>query len=237
METLEVKPRFRFRHRMAGRYFWEPLNDEARAALTAPSSSTPVAWFWGPGTSGLDVTVRAYDRAGELGMTLDQYREHVRALATKAREEREEREDFWRPITAEEMAELIPEGSWPAGLQRLAYDVYLEPLPLPIASLPHADEFVWPTAAPVPASAAVKLTERAPAVRTLGRRFLGLLAAGTLLALALTGCDNVYTDGGGYGGGWGGGGGVVIVHNHAPSIIVHHYAPPPRVRVYTSRRR
>jgi predicted small secreted protein len=65
------------------------------------------------------------------------------------------------------------------------------------------------------------------------RRPARLALALILAALALAGCDNVYTSGGGYGGGWGGGGGLVIVH-HSPTIIVHHYAPP--VRVYTRRR-
>jgi hypothetical protein len=108
METLEVKPRFRFSHRSAGRYYWEPVNDEARAHMMTAEESTAVRWFWGD-RFGMDVAVAAHDRAGELGMTHREYREHVKGLAAETRK-------GWRSLTGEELAELIPAGSWPAGM-------------------------------------------------------------------------------------------------------------------------
>jgi hypothetical protein len=84
METLVVKPRFRFMGRSAGRYYWEPVNDEARAYMMTAEGSTAVRWFWGD-RFGMDVAVAAHDRAGELGMTPREYRDHVKGLAAETR--------------------------------------------------------------------------------------------------------------------------------------------------------
>lgn len=116
------KPRFRFGRRSAGTYYWEPLNDAARA-LPMVGESTGVSWFWGDARTGLGVTLNAHTRAGELGMKPAEYREHVRRLTTEARAAA-----GYRPLTSGELAELIPPGSWPRGMASL-------PAPVPAADV------------------------------------------------------------------------------------------------------
>lgn len=166
MEALEVKPRFRFAGRRRGRYVWEPLNEEARALMMTPSAVTSVAWFWGD-RLGLQVEAEAVIRAEALGMTPAEYREHVQRL----REDARALQSVMVPVTAEEMAELIPPGSWPAGMTRLAADVF------PDGRTPSAGGLL---PSPVPATSAVKLSSGcyyvpASAVRRYGRRVLDAL--------------------------------------------------------------
>lgn len=80
MDLSVVKPRFKFKHRLAGRYHWEPVNDAARALPTMVGGSTSIVWFWGGKLDGVTVTARAHARGGELGMHPQEYRDHVKAL-------------------------------------------------------------------------------------------------------------------------------------------------------------